>query len=268
MNATLRRRAGAVQRPVRVVLFSDPFLAADADELVSRLTAHQSIDLLAVLGEGSQRGARGRVRDLWNRRGALGLVIAVIAAARTGRRAVFHPNRNRRRREALAALQLVPDLHARSVIEKVRRMSPDLGLIYGGPILKPELFQIPRLGTLGIHHGRLPEYRGKKTTFWEIYHGEREAGVTIQRINAGIDTGEVIARASIPIGRKSYPRVWREVQAAGVDLYADTILAMAAGDVRRIETTDKPGKLYRDPSLRQLIDLWLKRMSRRRARRS
>jgi folate-dependent phosphoribosylglycinamide formyltransferase PurN len=268
VNTPSVRQASAVPRPVRVVLFSDPFLAASADELVSRLTAHHSIDLLAVLGQGAQGGARGWALDLWSRRGALGLVIAVVAAARAGARAVFRPKRHRRRREALAVLQLVPDLHARGVIERVRRMSPDLGLSYGGPILKPELFQIPRLGTLGIHHGRLPEYRGKKTTFWEIYNGEREAGVTIQRINAGIDTGEVIARASIPVGRKSYPRVWREVQAAGVDLYTDTILAVAAGDVRSIEPTQEPGKLYKDPSLRQLMALWLQRRSRRGARRS
>jgi len=268
VNTTGEKPDDVAPRPIRVVLFSDPFLAASADELVSCLSSHESIDLLAVLCQGSERGARGRARDLWNRRGILGLLIAVVEAASTGGRAVFSPDRHRRRREALAAIQLVPDLHASDVIEKVRRMSPDLGLIYGGPILKPELFRIPRLGTLGIHHGRLPEYRGKKTTYWEIYHGEREAGVTIQRVNAGIDTGEVIARAAVPIGRKSYPRVWREVQAAGVNLYVDAILAVAAGTVRPIEAMGKPGRLYKDPSLRQLVDLWLRRMSDGRGRRS
>jgi len=268
VNTTGGKPDDVTQRPIRVVLFSDPFLAANADELVSCLSAHESIDLLAVLCQGSERGARGRARDLWKRRGILGLLIAVVEAASTGGRAVFSPDRRRRRRDALAAIQLVPSLHASNVIEKVRRMSPDLGLIYGGPILKPELFRIPRLGTLGIHHGRLPEYRGKKTTFWEIYHGEREAGVAIQRVNAGIDTGEVIAQAAIPIGRKSYPRVWREVQAAGVNLYMDAILAVAAGTVRPIEATGKPGRLYKDPSPRQLVDLWLRRMSDGRGRRS
>ncbi len=186
--------------------------------------------------------------------------IALVEAAAFGARAVFDPGHHRRRREALAAIELVHDVHAASVIERVRRLAPDLGLIYGGPILRPELIGIPRLGTLGIHHGRLPEYRGKKTTFWEIYHGEREAYVTIQRVDAGIDTGEVIAQAAVPIGRKSYPRVWREVQAAGVDLYVKAILAVASGEVKLITTTGKRGQLYKDPSLRQLADLWLKRI--------
>jgi hypothetical protein len=51
-------------------------------------------------------------------------------------------------------------------------LAPDLGLIYGSPILKPELFEIPRCGTLGIHHGKVPAYRGNKTTFWAMYNGE------------------------------------------------------------------------------------------------
>jgi folate-dependent phosphoribosylglycinamide formyltransferase PurN len=265
VNSTGGKPSDVVSRPFRVVLFSDPFLAASADELVLRLCAHESIDLLAVICEGSKGGARGRARDLWNRRGSLGLLIALVEVLGVVRRAVSEPKRHLRRRKALATVQLVPDLHSRDVIERVRRLAPDLGLIYGGPILKPELFEIPRLGTLGIHHGRLPEYRGKKTTFWEMYHGEPEAGVTIQLVNAGIDTGRVVAQAAIPTGRKGYGRVWRDVQDAGVNLYVDAILAVAAGDARPVEMSGKPGRLYKDPSPRQLIELGLRRLSRRRA---
>lgn len=262
MSLSRKGPSAGGSRPIRVVLFSDPFLAASADLLVSRLRAHESIDLLAVLCEGSEAGVGGRIRDLWVRRGVLGLPIALVEAAVFGARVVFDPARHRRRREALVAVELVRDVHATSVIERVRGLCPDLGLIYGGPILRPELIGIPRLGTLGIHHGRLPEYRGKKTTFWEIYHGEREACVTIQRVNAGIDTGEVIAQAAVPIGRKSYPRLWREIQAAGVDLYVNAILAVASGEARPIVTSGRPGKLYKDPSPRQLAHLWWLRRTR------
>ena len=95
-------------------------------------------------------------------------------------------------RPALARFETVRDVHAPAVIERLRALAPDLGVIYGGPLLKPELFEIPRLGTLGIHHGRAPKYRGKKTTFWEVFNGEPTAGVTIQRLNRGIDTGDIV----------------------------------------------------------------------------
>jgi hypothetical protein len=112
----------------------------------------------------------------------------------------------RRLGRAMRKVQTVPDIHAPDVLARVRALAPDIGVIYGAPVLRPELFEIPRLGTLGIHHGRVPDYRGKKTTFWEIYNGERVAGVTIQRVNKGIDTGEIVgagksrsATAGIPL---------------------------------------------------------------------
>jgi methionyl-tRNA formyltransferase len=103
-----------------------------------------------------------------------------------------------------------------------------------GGRLRAELFEIPALGTLGIHHGRVPQYRGKKTTFWEIYNGERTAGVTIQRVNRGIDTGDIVRMGEVPIGRKGYGRVWREVEALGADLYLQAVLDFKRGEARPV----------------------------------
>ena len=258
--------ASVAAEPIRVVLLADPFLAARADDFVCRLWGHPSIELLAVYCQGSGAGPLARLRDLWRRRGPLGLVIALTEAGVGAGRMVFRPGRHRRRREALSFIQVVPDLHAAEMIEKVRRLDPDLGLIYGGPILKPELFEIPSFGTLGIHHGRLPDYRGKKTTFWEMYNGESVAGITIQSIEAGIDTGRAIARATVPIGRKSYSRVWRDVQSAGVDLFIKVVLRTAADRPEFVDGQGqevgpgKPGRLCRDPTLAQLLRFWLKRL--------
>lgn len=260
--------------PIRAVLFSDPFLAASADTFVCRLREHPSIELLAVYCQGPGAGSLARLRDLWRRRGPLGLVIALTEAGVGAVRIVFRPGRHRRRQEALSAMRIVPDLHAPDILEQVRRLDPDLGLVYGGPILKPELFRIPRLGTLGIHHGRLPEYRGKKTTFWEMFNGEAVAGVTIQSIEAGVDTGRAIARSAVPIDRKSYPRVWRDVQEAGVALFIDAVLRTAAGGPGtgagdgQEAAPRKPEPLYRDPTPAQLLRFWLKRLPGRRRRTS
>lgn len=252
--------------PVRTVLFADPFLAASADEFVCRLLEHRSIELLAVYCQGPGAGGPARLRDLWRRRGPLGLVIALQEAVGGFARIVLRPERHRRRRHALSRIRFVEDLHASEILEQVTHLDADLGLVYGGPILKPELFRIPRFGTLGIHHGKLPEYRGKKTTFWEMFNGEQSAGVTIQRIDAGLDTGEVIASTSVPIGRKSYSRVWRNVQAAGIDLFIRAILLAATGmaessaDEKLPGPPGAPGPLFRDPTPRQLLGLWLRRL--------
>ena len=234
---------------------------------LSRLESHPGIELLRVYCQGSGRGLRARVADLWHRRGWLGLPVLLIGGLgelvshlRSPRSAIEIRTAVRRLEELI---RVVPDVHDPRVLAEVEDLEPDLGLIYGGPILRPELFELPRLGTLGIHHGRMPEYRGKKTTFWEVYNGEEIAGVTIQRVNAGIDTGDIVRSGSVRIGRKGYGRVWRQVQRMGVGLYLDAIIEVGEATVEPQARPTEKGRLYRDPTTRDLARLWLKQLTRR-----
>jgi methionyl-tRNA formyltransferase len=161
-------------------------------------------------------------------------------------------------------VHFVPDIHAESVLERVRSLAPDLGLIYGSPILKPKLFEIPGMGTLGIHHGKVPEYRGKKTTFWAMYNGEERAGVTIQKINAGLDTGEVVKAGEIRVEGKSYANVWRELEQLGLALYIQAIIEIKRGEPTFRAQQGKKGKLYHDPEFGDLMRFWFRRRDRHR----
>jgi methionyl-tRNA formyltransferase len=158
-------------------------------------------------------------------------------------------------------IRLVPDIHAPEVLEHVRALAPDLGLIYGSPILRPDLFGIPALGTLGIHHGTVPRYRGKKTTFWEMYYGEPQAGVTIQRVGAGLDTGDVVEQGAVTVGARSRRRVWAELEALGVDLYVRAILKVREGTAQPIPQSGPRYALCRDPSFRHLAGLWWRQLN-------
>jgi methionyl-tRNA formyltransferase len=155
-----------------------------------------------------------------------------------------------------ACLHFVPDIHSQAVLEHVRQLKPELGLIYGSPILRPALFEIPACGTLGIHHGKLPQYRGKKTTFWAMYHGEPEAWATIQRVNAGLDTGEIVREGAVPTGGRSYRAVWRDLEALGLNLYIEAILAVKAGTATYRAQSGPKGKLYHDPTIGDLWRFW------------
>lgn len=59
-------------------------------------------------------------------------------------------------------------------------------------ILKAQAIQIPRLGTLNIHPGTLPTYRGVLSPLQALLHGDQRLGVTVHWINAGIDTGNIL----------------------------------------------------------------------------
>lgn len=103
-------------------------------------------------------------------------------------RLLAHPNVTR---------HITPDLHGRENLAAVTAFDPDLGLALAAPILKPALFEIPRLGTINLHKGKVPEYRGMPPAFWELWNDETSAGVTVHQVEAGLDTGPVIAETSV-----------------------------------------------------------------------
>lgn len=77
--------------------------------------------------------------------------------------------------------------------EQLRALNPDVLLVSAGPILKPEIFEIPKLGTLNVHRGIAPAYRGERTLFWALANNDFDnIGVTVHRIDRGIDTGPVL----------------------------------------------------------------------------
>lgn len=254
-----------IDRPIRVVYFAGPYLEPAALRLIAMLEAHPDVDLVLGLCEGEGAGFTYRLRNLWRRRGFLALPVLAIDALETVGDFLRGPREfirlRRTVRPALARFETVPDVHASDVLERLRVLAPDLGVIYGGPILRPAVFEVPALGTLGIHHGRVPDYRGKKTTFWEVYNGERVAGITIQRLGRGLDAGDIVRTAEVEIGRKGYGRVWREAQRKGCEAFLAAVLDVKQG--RAVFTpqqgTSAPGKLYRQPTPRDILALAIRR---------
>src|SRR4029450_566813 len=106
---------------------------------------------------------------------------------------------------ALASLQRltnvhfmsVSDIHSESTLEAVRAFAPSLGLSLAAPILRESLFAIPELGTLNLHQGKLPEYRGMPPAFWELWNGADSVGCTVHLVDARLDTGAVVAETSV-----------------------------------------------------------------------
>lgn len=255
-------------RPIRVVVFcGGPALDRAVVRLVTRLASHPEVEFVGGLCETEGRGPTAMVRDRVRRRGLLALPLLLGEALGATRKWLADPGGElalRRDRARVARLMdFVPDMHAAAALQRIRSMAPDLGLIYGGPILRPSLFQIPRLGTLGIHHGTMPQYRGKKTTFWAMYHGEEAAGVTIQRVDAGIDTGMIVRRGEVPTGSKSLARVTRELNRLGLDLYLQAVLDFKRGTASLVPPNGPKGRLCRDPGPGDFLRFYWRRLRRR-----
>ncbi len=88
----------------------------------------------------------------------------------------------------------------RQFIAELRGLKPDLIVVVAyGHILPPAILDLPRLGCLNVHTSLLPKYRGAAPIQWAIANGETETGVTVMKMDAGLDTGPIIAQRRTPI---------------------------------------------------------------------
>lgn len=127
----------------------------------------------------------------------------------------------------------------------LRQLDLDLMIVSHGPILKPEIFNIPRLGTINIHLGYAPNYRGEDSIFWPLYYRDYDhIGVTIHRIDAGIDTGPILARGTPAISRHDTEV---SIVAKTAHLTAELLnelLALAAAGQLPTGRREKGGRLF------------------------
>jgi methionyl-tRNA formyltransferase len=86
-------------------------------------------------------------------------------------------------------------------LASLRRLDPDLGVVVAyGHILRPEVLDTPPRGMLNVHASLLPRFRGAAPIQHAILAGDRETGVSIMRMEPGLDSGPVLHRVSTPIG--------------------------------------------------------------------
>ncbi len=85
-------------------------------------------------------------------------------------------------------------------LDRLRSLSPDLLVVAAyGQLLPQALLDIPRHGCLNVHTSLLPAYRGAAPIQWALADGLAETGVTLMRMDAGLDTGPIVTTAITPI---------------------------------------------------------------------
>jgi methionyl-tRNA formyltransferase len=76
--------------------------------------------------------------------------------------------------------------------------SPDIILLDGSVIIKPQIFSVARVGAINSHPGLLPEYRGVDSVRWAIYHG-KPVGATAHFVDSGLDTGPILVKEKVDL---------------------------------------------------------------------
>jgi peptidoglycan/xylan/chitin deacetylase (PgdA/CDA1 family)/folate-dependent phosphoribosylglycinamide formyltransferase PurN len=153
-------------------------------------------------------------------------------------------------------------IHAPEVLREVTAFDPDLGLSLAAPILRRNLFSIPKLGTINLHKGKVPDYRGMPPAFWELWNDEESVGCTVHWVRQKLDSGPIVATASIKRERYSTVRGLQLcLDEVGGDLMREAVANIARG-VSRFPEQTSGGRTYRKPTLAQEAELARKLASR------
>jgi folate-dependent phosphoribosylglycinamide formyltransferase PurN len=251
--------AHAVAPGLRVVILTCGELGF---RVANTLRREKSIDVVAVL------------RSPWLRR-RLTLAQKFRHVIRTqGIGGLFHVGRARLFPEPAPATEAakldenvslveVEDFHSPDSRETLRELKPDLGVVVGTYILRDGVYDIPRFGSINLHSGKTPQYRGSAPAFWEMYNGETEIGITIHRVAEDLDAGDVLRQETFPLDSAplgdplSYIEDYRRevLRPNGIRMLVDAVRDIAAGGASPCEQDHRLARTYPSPSYRDVVEL-------------
>ena len=119
-------------------------------------------------------------------------------------------------------------------ISELRELKPDLIVVVAyGQILPQTILDLPKFGCVNVHTSLLPKYRGASPIQSAILNGETETGVTIMKMDAGLDTGGIISQALTPILPEDNSQTLHDRLAQlGAELLVETIPDYIAGKIQ------------------------------------
>lgn len=133
-------------------------------------------------------------------------------------------------------------------IEETRQLSPDLLVVAAyGQILSQELLDVPKIMPINVHGSLLPKYRGAAPIQWAIMECDEKTGITIMKMDAGMDTGPMLMTEKLGIGKdETFGELYQRMANLGADLLKKTLDALEKG---KLSPTPQPeeGITYAPP---------------------
>lgn len=151
----------------------------------------------------------------------------------------------------------IGSFHSSEAIDKLRSVEADLAVIFGTNIIKEQVFTVPRMGSINLHQGFAPHYRGGPPIFWELFNGESQVGLTAHFVAREVDTGDIILQKLLPLEYDaSYGTNFERfiddfrfrIRDDSAALISDAVAAVAGGNFEQIQQDVSVGKRYRLPT--------------------
>ena len=120
-------------------------------------------------------------------------------------------------------------------LNTVKKINPDLICVVAyGKILPKELLEIPKMGCINVHGSLLPQYRGAAPIQWAVLNGDKKTGITTMYMNEGMDTGDMILKEEVQIGKnETTGELWERLSKIGAKLLVETVEKIEDGTAPR-----------------------------------
>ena len=162
----------------------------------------------------------------------VGVVTQPDRPAGRGREVAMSPVKAEALEEGIPVLQ--PEkARGDEFLAQLRALDADVSVVVAyGQILKPEVLSVPRLGSLNIHGSLLPELRGAAPVQWAVIRGFDLTGVTIMRMDAGLDSGPMLLKVEEPIlPEESGSELAARLAEIGAEALVEALALMEAGQL-------------------------------------
>jgi methionyl-tRNA formyltransferase len=139
------------------------------------------------------------------------------------------------RAESLGLTVLQPEkVRTPDFLEAFHKIAPDLVIVAAfGQILPGEIISEPQDGCINIHPSLLPKYRGAAPINWALIRGDQKTGVTIMRMDEGVDSGDILLQEETPIGEEeTFGTLHDRLASMGAGLLLKAIAQLEAGTLR------------------------------------
>ncbi|MEA5568969.1 MULTISPECIES: methionyl-tRNA formyltransferase [unclassified Anabaena] len=197
---------------MKIVFFGTPQFAVPT---LAKLLHHPQLQVLAVVTQPDKRRERGNKLT----------PSPVKVFASNHNIPVWQPQRVKKSAETLTKLQ---------------QLDADVFVVVAyGQILSQKILDMPKFGCVNVHGSILPQYRGAAPIQWCLYNGDPETGITTMLMDAGMDTGAMLLKATTPIGLlDNADDVARRLSEIGGDLLIETLFKLKSQEIQPIPQND------------------------------
>lgn len=181
---------------MKIVFMGTPDFAVNSLELLLKSSKHE---VLAVVTQPDRPKGRGKKI----------LMTPIKETAIEAKVKVFQPNK----------------VKSPEFVEILKQLNPDLIVVAAfGQFLSQEILDLPKYGCINVHASLLPKYRGAAPIHYAILNGEKKTGVTIMKMDIGMDTGDMIDKVEVPITENmTMGELHDELKLKGAELLLEVI---------------------------------------------